>query len=766
MPDRDDATRDVLALLDRAAAHTTPLHLDRGAVVARGEQIVRRRRATVGGMSFGALALAVAVWLGVGGGGSLLGTPEISPASVTWQVEEPTTLTVLDGIERGGNVSPLTVTKDGDEVTATFTVDGHEETVAGTTMAGGADLFVGGRATVIVWEHPAGASPAVDVLPAPHADLESGPAQGDEGVHYLTTTDRGYVPQEIVFHTDSQVWTASGDLAQTAEVSDGRWSVQAFELPGTDFAGYLQGGQVNAMDVWTSAMSSYTEPWWRGGDAVNTQVFRLPTEAAWVRPVWVDGVPSEDEVGRATPTVQVGDSAFAVHSFTEDERSSEDIEIWGRYQWSADGTRWEEPRFETSEPPTSFDGIEFAVDEDGTATATRDGVQLRPLPTRHADVWSWADDEGAVGLMNQSMDELVVPVVQVGQQVRDAGSLLLEQQGVQVGGQEMTVGRLSEGASLVGTAALVPAGPDVPEPTAGGTEPFWSLLGGDPVPSYDLGGSGIHVAVDEELGVWAAHYQPEGQDADVYATVVGEVDGEGKVVFTDGGRNRVAVVSVLSGEVVETGDGSEAVRGRDARPVLKPGAVGVRDTVQSTGGISTTEGAWPGVAIRSTVVQCLKADETCVEGLDTTGDGAVDLAVHQEAVFAWAQDGAMEGTGVYGPGETLTVLGREQVVRDGSSGWPALAGAELTENGPHEISGRFPWAGGGTAYALVDVVLPDEVDLVAEGDGQWLEPAEVHVVQGRSGSVTVLVYPPGSAQTWGAAGVRGPDGEVAQLPLP
>ena len=60
MPDRDDATRDVLALLDRAAAHTPPLHLDRGAVVARGEQIVRRRRATVGGMSFGALALRAA----------------------------------------------------------------------------------------------------------------------------------------------------------------------------------------------------------------------------------------------------------------------------------------------------------------------------------------------------------------------------------------------------------------------------------------------------------------------------------------------------------------------------------------------------------------------------------------------------------------------------------------------------------------------------------------------------------------------------------
>ena len=45
MSDRETPARDVLALLDRAAAHTPPLHLDRQDVVSRGQQIRRRQRA-------------------------------------------------------------------------------------------------------------------------------------------------------------------------------------------------------------------------------------------------------------------------------------------------------------------------------------------------------------------------------------------------------------------------------------------------------------------------------------------------------------------------------------------------------------------------------------------------------------------------------------------------------------------------------------------------------------------------------------------------
>lgn len=293
------------------------------------------------------------------------------------------------------------------------------------------------------------------------------------------------------------------------------------------------------------------------------------------------------------------------------------------------------------------------------------------------------------------------------------------------------------------------------------------------MPEHDLG-QGVHVTVDEEQGRWLAWQEQRDGDVDLTSEgTVGEVDLGGGVLFVDGARNRVAVVSVLSGEVGETGagDGSaEAVQGRDAVPVLKPGAVVVQDSVQSTGGISTTEGAWPGVAIRSTVVQCLKADETCVEGLDTSGDGTVDLAVRQDAVFAWVQDEPMDGVGVHGPGETVTVLGQDYTVRDASSGWPALRAGGLRgdvtgldEPGPHTVPGAWPWSEDATAVALPGLVPSDDLELVVEGDGSWLEPDEVHVVQGRRGSVTLLVLAPGRAQSRGEVGIRGSDG-VTTLP--
>ena len=52
MSERTD-DRDVLALLDRAAGHVPPLHLDRAEVVGRGRQIVRRRRVGAGGAGLG-----------------------------------------------------------------------------------------------------------------------------------------------------------------------------------------------------------------------------------------------------------------------------------------------------------------------------------------------------------------------------------------------------------------------------------------------------------------------------------------------------------------------------------------------------------------------------------------------------------------------------------------------------------------------------------------------------------------------------------------
>ena len=81
--------REVLALLDRAAAGTPPLHLARKDVVARGQQIVRRRRATAAGMGISGLALAGVVWAGLGGPG-MLGSTQVTPAGTTSQTSETT----------------------------------------------------------------------------------------------------------------------------------------------------------------------------------------------------------------------------------------------------------------------------------------------------------------------------------------------------------------------------------------------------------------------------------------------------------------------------------------------------------------------------------------------------------------------------------------------------------------------------------------------------------------------------------------------------
>ena len=74
---------------------------------------------------------------------------------------------------------------------------------------------------------------------------------------------------------------------------------------------------------------------------------------------------------------------------------------------------------------------------------------------------------------------------------------------------------------------------------------------------------------------------------------------------------------VLRDIVKEYGDGFKAVKGVS---------------------LDIADGPEPGVSIRSTEVQCLKVNETCVEGLDADGDGSVDRAVRRDTVFGWALD--------------------------------------------------------------------------------------------------------------------------------
>lgn len=349
--------REVLALIDRAAAHTPPLHLDRRDVVARGQQIVRRRRGAGAGMALAAVVTAGTVWLGLAGEPPLLGTSEVVPASVTWEVEELTTLTVLDAELRGGDLAPFTVNKwpDG-RASATFTVDGVEETVEGTRMAGGADLFVGDRATVVLWEESSRARTSVSLFPEPEGRT-GGQAQEDEDVRFLATTDRGYVPEELIFSDDDlDVWAAGGVVAETAVVSDGRHAETVFSLSDLGVAGVVDdGGITPVVPDWTYG-SGGSEPWWRGGAQYEWFVARTAEDVPFVRLVWVDEDGGTVHPGEPVETTVVGDAAFAVFSFTPDEVPVDRTEYAYTFQWSRDGQTWHDRDVDGPGPPVTDDG--------------------------------------------------------------------------------------------------------------------------------------------------------------------------------------------------------------------------------------------------------------------------------------------------------------------------------------------------------------------------------------------------------------------------
>ncbi|WP_131103603.1 hypothetical protein [Ornithinimicrobium sufpigmenti] len=751
-----EADRDVLALLDRAAADSPPLHLDRDSVVGRGRQMARRRRAAGAGMAIGGLTLAGAVWLGLGEG-SVLGSPEVSPASVTWEVREPTVLTVLDGVTRGGNVSPLIVTKRPDgSASATFTVEGVEETVEGTTMAGGADVFVGERATVVVWDAPAEAYFGADFLPAPQG-WEVGASMGDDDIFYLTTTDRGYVPEHLVLHDSARnVWTADGLVAETGEVTDGRHSMSVFSLPEIRAAGWVDESGIEPMAPDSPVSSGGTEPWWRGGEDYEFFLVRAVDEARFVRLVWNDHEGSVVRHGEPVPATVAGGAAFAVFSFTRDEVPVDRDDYASSYQWSTDGQTWHDRVFQDASVeglPTSVDRVELSLGPDGEPVATKEGVKL-PLSAEQprGEAWSWDDADESVVLVAGTVDEAWVPVLSTGGGLGPAEPFLAGSTSVRVGDREMTASRLPEGTAYLGSV----------QREVGSSAEEWTLLGGDSVPAYPLGPE-VVAAVDEAQGLWFARRAGEGGESGPWGLLVGEVDGEGLVLGMDGTRHRVAVLSVTSDAAVE------------ALPVLTEGSVVLRGVSRSTGGVT----------VRATEVQCLKMDERCVEGLDTDGDGAVDLPVRHDSVFAWALDEQPEdGTPVYGPGETVTIHGRDFIVRDTTSGWPALrlhgsGGGVSTVDGDgqrtrvdarppepsvYAIPGAWPWSEEGLAVSVPGLVLADDLQPVVEVDGTWVKPAQVLVAQGRSGQVTLLVMEPGTDGATARVGVRTDDGTVAELP--
>lgn len=201
-------------LLDRAVHHAPPMHLTGEALLAAGRGRVRRRRATGAGALAGALAIGAAVWGGPGGGGSLLGTPQIQPATTVWEPGEQVDTTLFSGYQ----------TVDADQVAHTFdarltrsAVDGPVvlelrdngavvERIPSEAHVPGLEVFTGERMTVALWAEPEG---VVSSVPLVGPVDPGGPAGRNEG------------PEISGEQTAYAVWPAGvGGLSVPGQVRD------------------------------------------------------------------------------------------------------------------------------------------------------------------------------------------------------------------------------------------------------------------------------------------------------------------------------------------------------------------------------------------------------------------------------------------------------------------------------------------------------------------------------------------------------------------
>lgn len=344
---------DVTRLLARVAAHTPPLDVDVAGVVSVGRRRVRRRRVLAG--SVAAAALVGAFWLGPGPG--LLEAGEVSPASVSWEVEEETTVDVLDGVDTGGDIASLTITKTPQGSSATVVVDGEEQTIEGQTMAGGADVFVDEGVTVVVWRTPPEAGR--DVMIRPYVGQTSSGMRGEltvDGVelsYWYTVGHSGtYRPEDIVFQDGHHVWTARGEIATTVELRQGDAGATGFELPELPMIGIVDGRVFGEVGHTARKGDEYT-------------VARVPSEAVFARQVRLGQSPRGQEqevvdIGPAVPTEELPSADLVLFDWQGD---------YSEVQWSADAITWhdqgeEEPDETEVQPgPVGPGGLVRLLDE-------------------------------------------------------------------------------------------------------------------------------------------------------------------------------------------------------------------------------------------------------------------------------------------------------------------------------------------------------------------------------------------------------------------
>lgn len=274
--------REVLVLLDRAAADVPPLHLAREDVVARGKQIVRRRRATTAGTGIAGLALAGTVWLGLGGSG-ILGTTQVSPAGTDWEAPGGVSLTVS---EEGW--PEVVLTKEGPDGFGSVTIGTgpDAETVPGELVAGDLVQYQGSEVTVAVWAVPEGTDGRLVVDPPAAGDGDEAvvgwPAEGVpvdvEGARLdFALSPSGTVMLDAVTEVPrlggSTIAAASGAEVVTGRLEDKGYGTEIFVLPSSGVWGEVEEEQL----VYAAGVHHATlrRPWWQGAGAIHVAITRV-----------------------------------------------------------------------------------------------------------------------------------------------------------------------------------------------------------------------------------------------------------------------------------------------------------------------------------------------------------------------------------------------------------------------------------------------------------------------------------------------------------
>lgn len=340
--------RDVTALLDRLAAGTPVMDVSVPDVVGAGRLRVRRRRALSSGMTLASLVLLVAVWVGLGQGGGVVGTQQLVPAGA-WQVDGPSPVELPEGLAEVGGVRPLTLSRGPDGSAASFEVDGVEETAEGRTLGPGVEVYAGVRGTLVVWQ----AEARGEVRPVPEGGSGTAEARVDgERLTVWATTAAGFEPDDVLFHDEHSVRSARGAAVDTQVLRDGRVEVTAFAVPALDLAGYLDGQDLH--DVDTLTVSSVDRPWWRGGGYDLATVTRLPREAVFAREVLRDGAGTVRSSG-ARPTALVGDRSMVLFVSDWAGGGEESQDLVYDVEWSTDGLTWHD-RADIPDPHPAAEG--------------------------------------------------------------------------------------------------------------------------------------------------------------------------------------------------------------------------------------------------------------------------------------------------------------------------------------------------------------------------------------------------------------------------